>query len=53
MKIGPIEERELMTELLRRLAGLVDGVVMINAPSRMIVDASGARRSVGTASGQV
>ena len=42
VKIGPIEERDLMTELLRRLAGLVDGVVMINAPSRMIVDASGA-----------
>jgi dihydroorotate dehydrogenase len=42
VKIGPIEERELMTELLRGLAGLVDGVVMINAPSRMIVDASGA-----------
>lgn len=42
VKIGPIEERELMTELLRRLAGLVDGVVMINAPSRLIVDGSGA-----------
>jgi dihydroorotate dehydrogenase len=42
VKIGPIEERDRMAQLLRRLSGLVDGVVMINAPSRMIVDASGA-----------
>ena len=42
VKIGPIEERETMTELLRRLAGVVDGVVMINAPSRAIVNAAGA-----------
>ena len=41
VKIGPIEERERMTDLLRRLDGLVDGVVMINAPSRIIVDAAG------------
>jgi dihydroorotate dehydrogenase (NAD+) catalytic subunit len=47
VKIGPIEERVLMAELLRRLAGLVDGVVMINAPSRLIVDASGAPAFAG------
>ncbi len=41
VKIGPIEERDRMAELLQRLAGLVDGVVMINAPSRLIVDTSG------------
>ena len=42
VKIGPIKERERMAGLLRRLSGLVDGVVMINAPSRAIVDAAGA-----------
>ena len=31
-----------MAELLRSLSGVVDGVVMINAPSRLIVNASGA-----------
>ena len=41
-KVGPIEERERMAELLRRLSGLVDGVVMINAPRRMIIDRNGA-----------
>jgi len=41
VKVGSIEQRETMTALLRALAGLADGVVMINAPSRMIVDAAG------------
>ena len=31
-----------MAELLQHLAGVVDGVVMINSPSRLIVDANGA-----------
>jgi dihydroorotate dehydrogenase len=42
VKIGPIEEHERMADLLRRLDGVVDGVVMINAPSRAIVNAAGA-----------
>jgi dihydroorotate dehydrogenase (NAD+) catalytic subunit len=42
VKIGPIERRDRMAELLRHLNGTVDGVTMINAPSRLIVDASGA-----------
>jgi dihydroorotate dehydrogenase len=42
VKVGPIEERERMAELLRRLSGMVDGVTMINSPSRLIVDANGA-----------
>jgi dihydroorotate dehydrogenase (NAD+) catalytic subunit len=42
VKIGPIEERDRMAELLRGLSGLADGVVMINAPSRIIANASGA-----------
>jgi dihydroorotate dehydrogenase (NAD+) catalytic subunit len=42
IKIGPIEERDRMAELLQHLAGVADGVVMINAPSRMVVDAAGA-----------
>lgn len=42
VKVGPIEERDRMADLLRRLDGVVDGVVMINAPSRAIVDAAGA-----------
>jgi dihydroorotate dehydrogenase len=41
VKTGPIEDRERMSGLLRGLSGLVDGVVMINAPSRVIVDGSG------------
>ena len=31
-----------MAELMQRLSGVVDGVVMINSPSRLIVDPSGA-----------
>jgi dihydroorotate dehydrogenase (NAD+) catalytic subunit len=42
VKVGPIEERERMAELLQHLSGVVDGVVMINSPSRLIVDANGA-----------
>jgi len=42
IKIGPIEERAAMADLLRHLSGVADGVVMINAPSRLMVDASGA-----------
>jgi dihydroorotate dehydrogenase len=41
VKIGEIEERDRMTDLLRNLSGLVDGIVMINAPSRRIVDRTG------------
>ena len=42
VKIGPILEHAVMAGLLRELAGIVDGVVMINAPSRLFVDPSGA-----------
>ena len=42
VKVGPTDEPESMAVLLRRLRGLVDGVVMINAPSRRIIDAAGA-----------
>ena len=42
VKVGPIEQRERMAELLQRLSGVVDGIVAINSPSRPIVDASGA-----------
>lgn len=40
VKVGPIQER--MAELLQRLSGVVDGVTMINSPSRLIVDGTGA-----------
>ncbi len=40
VKVGPIGDR--IADLLRGLSGLVDGVVMINAPSRMVVDETGA-----------
>ena len=42
VKIGQIEQRADMETLLRALAGIVDGVVMINAPSRAFVNAAGA-----------
>jgi len=42
VKVGPLEERGEMVDLLRHLSGVVDGVVMINAPSRVMVSASGA-----------
>ena len=41
VKIGQIDNAG-MESLLRALAGLADGIVMINAPSRRFVDASGA-----------
>jgi dihydroorotate dehydrogenase (NAD+) catalytic subunit len=42
IKIGQIAQRSEMETLLRALAGIVDGVVMINAPSRAFVNAAGA-----------
>ena len=42
VKIGPIEQPERMSGLLQSLSGVVGGVVMINAPRRMIVDKTGA-----------
>jgi dihydroorotate dehydrogenase len=42
LKIGDIADRARLAELLERTAGAADGIVMINAPSRRIVDASGA-----------
>lgn len=42
VKVGAIDDPRHMTELLRRLAGTVDGVVMINAPSRTVLDHGGA-----------
>ncbi len=42
VKVGVIEQREQMSGLLQSLSGVVDGVAMINAPRRMIVDKNGA-----------
>jgi len=42
LKTGDIADRGRMAELLEAVAGAADGVVMINAPSRRIVDAAGA-----------
>ncbi len=42
VKIGVIEQHGQMSALLQSLSGIVDGVVMINAPRRMIVDKAGA-----------
>src|SRR5581483_1362297 len=42
LKIGDIADRAQMAEFLDRVAGSADGVVMINAPSRRIVDGAGA-----------
>lgn len=42
LKIGDIPDRAKLAEFLERVAGAADGVVMINAPSRRIVDRSGA-----------
>ena len=42
VKVGVIERPEQMSALLQSLSGIVDGVVMINAPRRMIVDKNGA-----------
>jgi dihydroorotate dehydrogenase len=41
VKVGQIGQRSEMQILLRALAGIVDGVVMINAPSRAFVNAAG------------
>jgi dihydroorotate dehydrogenase len=41
VKVGQIEQRSDMQTLLCALAGIVDGVVMINAPSRTFVNAAG------------
>jgi dihydroorotate dehydrogenase (NAD+) catalytic subunit len=42
MKLGPIDDPAEMARLLRAVSGRADGVVMINAASRRIVDAAGA-----------
>ncbi|MGO9699096.1 MAG: hypothetical protein ACLPX7_07530 [Xanthobacteraceae bacterium] len=42
VKVGVIEQHEQMSGLLQSLSGIVDGVVMINAPRRMILDKTGA-----------
>lgn len=41
LKTGDIADRGRMAEFLEAVAGHADGVVMINGPSRRIVDASG------------
>jgi dihydroorotate dehydrogenase (NAD+) catalytic subunit len=59
LKIGPVEHDGAMTALLRAVDGHADGVVMINAPSRRILDADGApafgagREHAGVMGGQV
>ena len=42
LKIGDIADRAAMAAFLDGVAGAADGVVMINAPSRRIVDGAGA-----------
>jgi len=42
LKIGDIADRAVLGEFLEQVAGAADAVVMINAPSRRIVNASGA-----------
>lgn len=41
VKIGPVDDASELRALLQALSGHADGVVMINAPSRRIVDGSG------------
>lgn len=41
LKIGDIADRAQMATFLESVAGAADGIVMINAPSRRIVDGSG------------
>jgi dihydroorotate dehydrogenase (NAD+) catalytic subunit len=59
LKVGPVEDDDTMAALLRGVSGLADGVVMINAPSRRILDAQGAaafgagRERAGVMGGQV
>jgi dihydroorotate dehydrogenase (NAD+) catalytic subunit len=42
LKLGPIEDPAEMARLLRAVSGRADGIVMINAASRRVVDAAGA-----------
>jgi dihydroorotate dehydrogenase (NAD+) catalytic subunit len=59
LKVGPVEHDEAAASLLRAVAPHADGVVMINAPSRRVVDAAGApafgagRERAGMMGGQV
>jgi dihydroorotate dehydrogenase len=41
LKIGPIEEDAAMTAFLRAVAPAVDGIVMINAPRRLVQTSTG------------
>lgn len=42
LKVGEMADRAKMADFLDRVAGIADGVVMINGPSRRIVDRAGA-----------
>ena len=42
VKIGSIEQPGQMSRLLQALSGVIDGVVMINAPRRMVINKNGA-----------
>jgi dihydroorotate dehydrogenase len=59
LKIGPLEDDAGMAALLQAVSGPADGVVMINAPSRRILDRAGApafgagRERAGVMGGQV
>jgi dihydroorotate dehydrogenase (NAD+) catalytic subunit len=59
LKIGPLEDDAAMAALLQGASGRADGIVMINAPSRRILDADGAaafgagRERAGVMGGQV
>jgi dihydroorotate dehydrogenase len=59
LKIGAMPDRARLEEFLDRVAGVADGVVMINAPRRRIVDAAGTpvfgagRERAGVAGGAV
>lgn len=41
LKVGEVREPERMEALLRGVAGAADGLVVMNAPARRVVDASG------------
>ncbi|MDK3018752.1 beta/alpha barrel domain-containing protein [Pseudodonghicola flavimaris] len=57
VKIGAVSDAARMTELLHALGPVVDGITMINAPSRELLDADGApafgenRRTAGMMGG--
>jgi dihydroorotate dehydrogenase len=59
LKIGPLEDDAGMAALLQAVSGQADGIVMINAPSRRIVDQDNAaafgagRERAGVMGGQV